>query len=167
MKRNIEIKARASNYTLLADRIKTIADSGPVVILQKDTFFNCQNGRLKLRELSPSEGQLIFYQRADQAGPKESSYVIVGTTEPDALRQSLSLALGVCGFVEKRRLLFMVGNTRIHLDEVYGLGNFLEIEVVLADDETVDAGRAIARDLMLALGISEENLIEGAYVDLL
>jgi len=63
--------------------------------------------------------------------------------------------------------LFLVDRTRIHLDRVEDLGHFLELEVVLSDGETVEAGEAIAHDLMGKLGISSTQLIEGAYVDLL
>jgi predicted adenylyl cyclase CyaB len=165
--RNIEIKARVENPTALFELAATISDSGPVEILQDDTFFHCPNGRLKLRDFSSSQGQLIFYQREDVQGPKESRYFISNTSEPASLRLLLELAFGISGRVRKRRLLFLAGNTRIHLDEVEGLGHFMELEVVLTDGESVEAGQAIARDLMAQLAIPKESLLTGAYVDML
>ncbi len=79
----------------------------------------------------------------------------------------LSNALGVVGRVRKRRRLYLVGNTRIHLDEVEGLGSFLELEVVLSGPQTVAEGEAVARSLMRELGIPRSSLIHGAYLDLI
>ncbi|MEJ2144810.1 MAG: class IV adenylate cyclase, partial [Acidobacteriota bacterium] len=76
-------------------------------------------------------------------------------------------ALGVIGRVRKRRRLYLAGNTRIHLDEVEGLGSFLELEVVLSGSQTVAEGEAVAQSLMRELGIPESDLIQGAYVDLI
>jgi predicted adenylyl cyclase CyaB len=167
MARNVEIKARIESVDSVLLKAAALADKGPVDIVQDDTFFACQNGRLKLRALSPNEGQLVFYRRSDQKGPKESFYLISHTRTPDALRESLSLANGQAGRVRKKRTLFLVGRTRIHLDRVEELGDFLELEVVLSDGESVEAGEAIARDLMEKLGILPDQLVEGAYVDLL
>ena len=167
MARNVEIKARIESIDSVLPRAATLADHGPIEIVQDDTFFICEKGRLKLRVLSPNEGQLIFYQRADHRGPKESFYLISPTSSPDTLRQCLSLAYGQAGRVRKHRTLYLAGRTRIHLDRVEGLGDFLELEVVLHEGETMEAGQAVARDLMQQMGILPDQLIEGAYVDLL
>jgi predicted adenylyl cyclase CyaB len=79
----------------------------------------------------------------------------------------LSAGLGVRGVVRKRRLVYVVGNTRIHLDEVEGLGSFLELEVVLSPGESLEAGVATATELVRKLGIQESDLIQTAYIDLL
>jgi len=165
--RNVEIKARIASVEAIAPRVAALADRGPIEIEQDDTFFVCERGRLKLRALSPSEGQLIFYRRADQTGPKESRFVISPTGSPDTLREALTMAYGAAGRVRKHRTLYLVGRTRVHLDRVGGLGDFLELEVVLAAGESADAGVKEARGLMSALGLRDDQLIEGAYVDLL
>jgi predicted adenylyl cyclase CyaB len=167
MPRNVEIKAHIGSVEALASRAQAIADTGPTEILQDDTFFHCPNGRLKLRAFSESTGELIFYQRPNQTGPKESFYVISKTASPNSLREALSLAYGQAGRVRKHRTLFIAGRTRIHLDRVEGLGDFLELEVVLSDDESPEAGVHTARELLARLGISPQQLIEGAYIDLL
>ncbi|GCC17076.1 hypothetical protein chiPu_0020472 [Chiloscyllium punctatum] len=112
-------------------------------------------------------GQLIFYQRADMDGPKLSDYSISSTTDPDGLTKVLSDALGVKGIVKKERWLYMVGQTRIHVDQVKGLGNFMELEVVLGEDQSLEEGEAIAQKLMDELGIKKEDLLTGAYMELI
>jgi predicted adenylyl cyclase CyaB len=165
--RNVEIKARITSVEALLPRVKTVADRGPFDIRQDDTYFACNSGRLKLRMFSKGEGELIYYRRADQQGPKESFYLRSPTTAPEALRESLTLAYGRTGHVEKQRTLFLAGRTRIHLDRVSGLGHFLELEVVLEENEPFEAGVREADQLLASLGIERSQLIEGGYVDLL
>ena len=118
-------------------------------------------------QVSDNRGELIFYQRADRAGPKESFYLISRTSDPDTLRDVLAASNGVLGRVVKHRTLIMAGRTRIHLDRVRGLGEFLELEVVLKDDEAPSAGIAEAHRIMSQLGVSPGQLIEGAYLDMI
>jgi adenylate cyclase class IV len=167
MPSNVEIKARISDVDALADRVTPLADEGPIAIAQDDTFFRCPTGRLKLRTFSPDHGELIFYRRADAAGPKESFYLRSATSQPEVMRESLTRAYGQAGRVVKQRTLFMVGRTRVHLDDVEGLGSFLELEVVLRDGESPEDGVREAHMLMEQLGVDAADLIEGAYVDLL
>ncbi|SEP07673.1 class IV adenylate cyclase [Aquisalimonas asiatica] len=140
MARNIEIKTRSTSFEEQARIAARIADGPPVLIEQTDTFFHVPRGRLKLREFGNGTGELIQYIRADSSGPKQSTYVRSPTHEPQSLKEALSAALGVRAIVQKRRTLFMVGQTRIHLDEVKGLGRFIELEVVLRPEQTEEEG---------------------------
>jgi predicted adenylyl cyclase CyaB len=167
MARNVEIKARVESLEAILERAATLADEGPLEIQQDDTFFACANGRLKLRELSPDYGELIFYRREDKSGPKESFYVRAVTSDPTTLRECLTLAHGQVGRVLKHRTLFLAGRTRLHVDRVAELGAFLEIEVVLQHDESVESGIREANDLMNRLGIESTQLVEAAYIDLM
>jgi predicted adenylyl cyclase CyaB len=167
MARNIEIKARIENVALVTPKVAAIASEGPLEIAQDDTFFTCDNGRLKLRAFSNDLGELIFYRRENLGGPKESFYLRSPTSSPETLRESLSLAYGQIGRVRKYRTLFLVGRTRVHLDRVEDLGHFLELEVMLVDDESPEQGIREASELMDRLGIQPAQLIEGAYLDLL
>ena len=150
-----------------AGALKSLSDSPLEVIPQDDTFFVIPKGRLKLRVLAPDRAQLVYYERPNQDGPKRSDYFIFNTNDPENLKTALSLALGIRGVVRKTRYLYMVGQTRVHLDDVEGLGQFMELEVVLRDDQSDAEGQAIANDLMKKLGIEPTDLIEGAYMDLL
>jgi predicted adenylyl cyclase CyaB len=167
MPANIEIKARVPDPTALQQRAAALSDTPLELIPQEDTFFNVPHGRLKLRQLAPNRAQLVYYERPDREGPKHSNYFIFETDSPEALKQVLGLALGVRGVVRKVRRLYLVGQTRIHLDDVEGLGTFMELEVVLRPDQTDEDGQAVARALMEQLGIQEPDLLEGAYMDML
>ena len=167
MPTNIEIKARVRNFAALRQRAEALSDTPVQVIPQEDTFFNTLRGRLKLRQLAPQHGQLVYYERTDAAGPKRSDYILADTSAPSALKAALTAALGVRGVVRKTRYLYLVGQTRIHLDEVEGLGQFMELEVVLRPHQTDAEGRSIADDLMEKLGVSKSDLLEGAYMDLI
>ncbi|MGX9900785.1 class IV adenylate cyclase [Arthrobacter sp. SA17] len=135
--------------------------------MQDDTFFSCPNGRLKLRVLSEGHGVLIYYRRADQSGPKPSYYTHSETSDPDGLRAVLIDAYGEIGRVRKHRTVFRVGQTRVHLDRVDGLGDFLELEVSVDDTMDPAAAASEADSLLAALGIEESALVKGAYLDLL
>ena len=167
MPTNIEIKARVDDRDALAPLAAELADHGPELLQQDDTFFHCGNGRLKLRAFPSGRGELIFYRRADDSGPKPSHYQIVPTAEPDQLRAALSAAYGEAGRVRKARILYLIGRTRVHLDRVEGLGDFLELEVVLRDGEAPEHGVAEAHALLGKLGIDSSRLVPTAYVDLL
>ena len=167
MARNIEIKARLADIDATLALARPLADGEPQLIAQDDTFFNAAKGRLKLRAFADGRGELIYYERPDQAGPKTSFYVLSPTASPDTLREALTLAHGQIGRVRKLRTLLLAGRTRIHLDRVEGLGDFMELEVALADDETLENGVAEAHALMARLGIAADQLIDVAYLDLL
>jgi predicted adenylyl cyclase CyaB len=167
MERNVEIKARIESIDSILPVAAALADGPQIDIFQDDTFFSCPHGRLKLRVFSETDGEVIFYQRPDVAGPKESSYIVSPTHSPGTLRKALSLAFGQVGRVRKHRTFLMIGRTRIHLDRVEDLGEFLEIEVVLSEGELVEAGVSIAWELLGKLGVSSEQLVNEAYVDLL
>ena len=167
MPANIEIKARVMDFEILKQAAAQLSETPCQVISQEDTFFNCPHGRLKIRELDTQRGQLIYYQRQDVSGPKHSEYKIHLTDDPDGLKLILAEAFGVRGVVTKTRYLYLVGQTRIHLDDVIGLGKFMELEVVLQPGQTDAEGQTIAEDLMHELGIREADLIEAAYMDMI
>jgi predicted adenylyl cyclase CyaB len=167
MAKNIEIKARINSIQSMIQKLIQLADQGPIDIFQDDTYFVCTNDRLKLREFSQTQGELIFYIRENSYKPKESVYVIAPTSDPCSLRRVLSLAYTQCGRICKNRTLFFIGRTRIHLDRVKGLGDFLEIEVVLAEDESKEAGLNVAYDLINQLTITSDQLIAESYIDML
>lgn len=167
MPKNVEIKARAIDFEAQRVIATALSDTPLETLTQRDTFFNISQGRLKLRVFSNDYGQLILYRRSDQAGPKVSEYQITETADPEGLKQILSDAYGVAGQVNKTRDLYLSGRTRMHFDRVEKLGEFIELEVVLEDDEDLANGELEAEKLMRALNIEPKHLIEVAYADLL
>lgn len=167
MPSNIEIKARARNFAEIRRRAEGLSDAPMEVIPQEDTFFNAPQGRLKLRVLPGDRGQLIYYTRPDQEGPKRSDYHLFHTSDPSELKRVLELAYGIRGVIRKTRYLYLVGQTRIHLDDVEGLGQFVELEVVMGEGDSDAEGQAIAQELMTRLGVEKSDLLEGAYMDLM
>jgi len=172
MARNIEIKARIASVAQLLPHAQAVAGGGaPQLIEQDDTFFTVPQGRLKLRQFADGNAELIHYHRPDTGDAKASDYVRVAVAEPAALREALARACGLRGRVQKRRWLLLAQSgafqTRIHLDQVQDLGDFMDLEVVLQDGQTDDQGAAVAEALMDALGLAEVPRLAGSYLDLL
>src|SRR5918992_6056394 len=133
--RNIEFKARDPQPARTLELALALGVEDRGEIAQRDTYFSqAARGRLKLREQDPGDDELIQYRRADAAGARESEYRRVPVADAPALREALDEALGTLVVVEKRRRLVLHENLRIHIDEVEGLGSFLELEAVAAPD---------------------------------
>ena len=167
---NLEVKALDPDpgSTLAACVLLGATDSGR--LSQRDTYFESSSGRLKLRQdLAAGTAELIFYERPDGGGARPSRYRRLPVGQPDELRELLAAALGVRGVVEKERRLFLFENVRIHLDDVAGLGTFVELEAVLASSEgaaTPDEQDALAR-VSAALCVDRLEPVAGSYIDLL
>lgn len=166
MPRNIEVKARIERIETLLPIARALADGEATLIDQDDTFFSVPHGRLKLRQFADGSAELIHYHRPDVEQAKASDYVRVPVADPAALRDALARGCGIAGHVRKRRWLLLAGATRIHLDRVEGLGDFMELEVVLREDQSDDEGRVIAQQLMQRLGLADAPRLAGAYLDL-
>lgn len=167
MARNIEIKARLANREETESLVRMHADEGPIRIDQEDVFFRVPQGRLKLRRFSDGTGELIQYHRPDGKQARLSTYFRTPTADPDGLQNALERALGVLGVVKKVRQLYLVGQTRVHLDDVHELGHFLELEVVLTDQQSLEKGHSIAQHWSNAFHITEAALVSCAYIDML
>jgi predicted adenylyl cyclase CyaB len=166
MPTNIELKARIRDMRHLRRLAEAMASAPAELIEQVDTFFRVPQGRLKLRQTGPERGELIYYERPDDVAAKPSTYTRAATLQPEELLQALTLALGVRGVVRKQRRLYLVGQTRIHLDTVEGLGEFVELECVLRPGQPPEEGDQIIAELRDCLGILDEDLVAQAYIDL-
>jgi len=167
MPSNIEIKAILKDRVSAEATAAQLSGTGPEVIHQEDVFFRCDGARLKLRILGPERGELIRYERADVADTRCSRYVIARTLDPQILLDILTKTLGRAGVVKKTRTLYIIGQTRVHLDRVEDLGDFLELEVVLRPEQGESEGKNIADALLTSFGIDKQQLLGEAYVDLL
>jgi len=162
--RNIELKARDADP---ARSLQTSLDLGAEDrgwLQQLDTYFNVPRGRLKLRE-QDGAAELIYYERSDDAIERESNYRIVPIYDPEGLKDALGAALGILVAVEKSRRLLLWRNVRIHLDEVPGLGSFIELEAVAEPDGDLSGEYANITALRDALGITDERILAAGYSD--
>jgi homotetrameric cytidine deaminase len=163
---NIELKARDINPEATLARCQALGAEDQGFIKQRDTYFTARTGRLKLREQGDGEHELIAYRRPDDAAATESTYVRAPVTAPRELAEALDAGLGTVDVVLKRRRLLVWEGVRIHLDEVVGLGSFIEFEAVLPDAGSPgEAEEQIAR-LRSELSITDEMLVPVGYVDL-
>jgi adenylate cyclase class IV len=168
MPSNVEIKARVrGDPRSLRRRAAELATEAPLLMRQKDTFFCTPRGRLKLRESEVGPAELIYYERANECGPRPSVYRTVPVADAPLLGSVLAACLGVRGVVSKERELFLARDTRIHLDDVALLGRFVELEVMLSCETELERGRERCRELMEALGVVEEDLVDRSYIDML
>jgi cytidine deaminase len=164
---NVEFKARDLDPEASAARCLALGAVAGGVLDQRDTYFVAGRGRLKLRVAGDGGGELIAYRRPDALETAESRYVLAPVSEPDVLAEALDAALGTVVVVSKRRRLFLWEGVRIHLDEVEGLGSFVEFEAVLPDAGDLAGARAKIARLRSELGISGDRLVVGGYADLM
>lgn len=165
---NIEIKAKCFHPEKVEAFLLSAGAAFVGLDHQKDTYFQVPSGRLKLRQ-GDIENTLIFYNRPDQEGPKQSDFYLSKMTDGTAAGQLLAKALGVKVVVEKSRKIFYLANVKFHLDEVPGLGSFVEIEAGnLADpSKTIDDLKAQCDYFMKAFDIADGDLIHHSYSDML
>lgn len=168
--RNIELKARAGGLAVARATAQRLATEYRGVLRQRDTYFGCPQGRLKLREIDGEPTQLIAYQRSDDRDAKASDYILTEIADASLavqLRSALTAALGVTVVVEKSREVFLHHNVRIHLDDVVGLGSFIEFEAVIGGEIDDAAGHEQLVALQREFGIAPSDLIAVSYSDLL
>lgn len=168
--RNIELKARCGDLAAAHQVARSLSATLLATEQQHDTYFLAAHGRLKLRQrridgvAQPSE--LIGYRRADEARSRASEYTLIPTDHGEALRALLRDALGVVVEVRKERTVYLHDRVRIHLDQVEGLGAFIEFEALV--DATCDDATAHAKldRLHAAFAIAPEQIERGSYADL-
>ena len=164
--KNLEAKFRLANHADAEARATALGYTRRAILNQRDTFFRVSNGKLKLREENGSAA-LIFYRR-DQSGPLMlSNYEIVPVAEPSRTLRMLADALGAIAVVEKMRTLMMRDNVRLHLDTVANLGEFGEIEAVIAEGDSPEQSRAAVDQILAALGVARADLIDVSYFEML
>jgi adenylate cyclase, class 2 len=164
---NIEIKARCPTHQTIREILHARHADFRGTDHQIDTYFKVNHGRLKLRE-GHIENAFIYYEREDQEGPKQSSVTLVPTTPGSPLKALLTQAMGILMVVEKQRDIYFIDNVKFHLDEVTGLGTFVEIEAIDYDG-TIGSERLLAQcQTFLALfNIQPDQMVAGSYSDLL
>jgi homotetrameric cytidine deaminase len=164
--RNLELKARDPEPQRTLELALALGAEDRGEIEQRDTYFARARGRLKLREQTPGDAELIAYERSDGAEPRPSDYRVVPVADPEALRAALDAALGTLVVVAKRRRLLLWDGVRIHLDDVEGLGSHLELEAVAAPGSSLEAELQKVERLRADLRIDDASLVAESYSDL-
>jgi adenylate cyclase class IV len=165
-RRNIELKCRCADLAAVRRRAEQLGATDAGVLHQHDTFFDAPLGRLKLRELGDGRAELISYRRPDTRQARGSDFFVYPVADPAGLRATLQHALPTGGSVRKRRHLLLYRHTRIHLDEVEGLGGFVELETVMSG-QSEDEGHAELEHVAAALALKPEDAVPHPYVELL
>lgn len=166
--KNIELKVKVNSLKATRDLVVVNGAREEGVLYQVDTYFNTKHGRLKFREINDEIFQIIYYNRPDTSESKLSTYKIIPFTKDFSRDMLLSLkeSNGVKIVVEKKRELWIYKNTRIHLDTVKKLGEFVELETVVNNISLSDAKMEHKNVInMLSLGQYEKCI--GSYSDLL
>jgi adenylate cyclase, class 2 len=165
---NVEIKARCPQPGQVKQLLQQAGANFRGTDYQTDTYFNAPNGRLKLRE-GNIENNLIFYTRNNQAGPKSSSFILTAVPDAASLKAALTAAMGVKVVVAKKRDISYIDNVKFHVDEVEGLGHFVEIEAgnMLLPEATRQQLEAQCSHYIQLLGIEPEHLLTHSYSDML
>ncbi|MBA4311294.1 MAG: adenylate cyclase [Chlorobiaceae bacterium] len=162
---NLEIKAHIPNLCSAEKIAIEIGAHKAGVLIQTDTYFNSANGRLKLREFPDKNAELIFYKRDEDSIQRASNYSIYKTIDSSGLKEILTASYGIRAVIEKRRMLYLFGATRVHLDEVKGLGSFIEFEIpIISDDQ---AAREQMNFLIDRFRLLPDQFITKSYIDLM
>jgi predicted adenylyl cyclase CyaB len=166
-RRNLELKARLDSLDTARQIAQRLATEQRRTQVQTDVYFHCRHGRLKLRHIKGSSAQLVSYTRPDQQEISLSRYRLAEVPDAVAVEQALADALGIWLSVRKCREIYMYHNVRIHLDQVEGLGVFLEFEAVLGPTADEPTSQQRLDFLTHQFGIRPESLIEKSYSDML
>ncbi len=164
--KNLEAKFRLLDHAEAEARAAALGYVRRAILNQRDTFFRVASGKLKLREETGS-AVLIFYRRRESASLMLSDYEIVPVADPARWLRILEDALGAIAVVEKVRILMTRDNVRLHLDRVAKLGEFGEIEAVIADGDDPERSRGAVDEILAALGVAPPDLIDVSYFELL
>ena len=164
--RNVELKSRDPDPARTLELALKLGATDEGEIEQRDTYFGGARARVKLREQTPGEDELIAYRRPDDDEARVSEYLRVPVPDAAALKEALDTAYGTKVVVVKRRRLLLWESVRIHLDEVEGLGSYMELEGLVDGDEDGPARERVER-LRKELEIDAANLVAGSYSDLL
>lgn len=162
-RRNVELKAIDESPERSLECCLSLGARDHGELEQRDTYFEVSSGGLKLREQRGAVAQLIGFEREDLPQERESRYRLIDVRDGDALRAALTDALGVRVVVVKRRRLFIWRSVRIHLDDVEGLGTFIELEAVAAAQSDLVYEHGLVSELRARFAITDERLVSVGY----
>lgn len=165
--KNIELKIVLPNSKAVIRNLKNIKAQFIEKLNQTDTYFNCQSGRLKLREANSKKFELVYYRRPDIKKSKVSDYQVlsINKNQLEGIKYIFSQAYGERVIVKKERNLWLYKNTRIHIDKVKNLGNYLELETVIK--KGLLSAKKEHKEIIDLLRINNAKKVDVSYSDLL
>jgi predicted adenylyl cyclase CyaB len=169
MPTNLEFKCRISSCeeaVLLLERNGLLEGSERLDLHQRDLFYFCPVGRLKLRLENETSAQLVYYRRVLKNGEGLSDYLVTNVEAWESLHQSLTAAYGLQGELIKWRQAFVTQEARFHFDQVEGLGSFFEIEAFLPDTNAKKRATALVRKVQALLDPDKTQILNLPYLDL-
>lgn len=165
-KRLLELKARYEDLGKARALLQGAEHVG--TFRQVDTYFSLGERRLKLRTFEgQADGQLVYYERPDQGGVKESRVLLAALPDGRAVLEILRRAFPVKAEIRKTREVYRLQGVQVHLDVVQGLGRYLEFEQTVTDDTDLEEGRKRLEELRGYFQIPEEDVMASSYSDLL
>ncbi len=164
---NVEIKAHCHYPDQIREYLKNNDAEFKGIDDQTDTYFNVAFGRLKLRE-GTIENNLIFYERENKAGPKNSNFQLVKVRDAKGLKEVLIKSTGIKMIVKKKREIWFIGNVKFHIDEIPELGWFVEIEAGnLLSNVSKEKLQEQCDFYLMEFKIKTEDVIAESYSDML
>ncbi len=165
--KNLEIKSKCSDHSAAVSALRKLNAKYNGILKQRDVYFKVSPGRLKLRSINRVEHQLIYYRRPDRKSARYSNYFLEKIRYPVETEKLLGDSLGKLITVNKKRVLYIYENVRIHLDTIRGLGKFIEIEVVCRTANETKMAASKMQMLTKALGIKQKDRVSESYSDIL
>lgn len=162
---NLELKAKIKSTSTFSQIAQQIGAKYNTTMLQEDIYFYSTKGRLKLRSINGDKAELIFYERDENTNSRLSEYQIYPVADKDLMKKILQLAYGIRVVVKKQRILFIYKNSRIHIDKVDKLGDFIEFEVILGKPD--NDGQELMKFLIDKFSDQFLYIIQDSYSDLL
>jgi len=150
---NLELKLKVDSHLKYIYLLKKANAENKGVLKQKDIYYRWKKGLLKLR-IEGDSATLIKYVRAEK-GKRWSNFDLMRLTGENPEKYFDDL-LTVEAVVEKKRKLYFWNNTRVHLDEVKGLGKFLELETLFISTRADMEKRFTDTIAMLGLDLSKQ-----------
>ena len=165
--KNFEFKAKVENLEKYESKLLTLNPIYQGLDHQIDTYFNVQKGRLKLRE-GNIENTLINYDRENILGSKQSKIILYKHESNIALKNILTLQLGVKVIVDKKREIYFIDNVKFHFDIVENLGTFIEVEAIdMKEEFTIEELKVQCDYYFKFFELKDINLIDKSYSDLI
>jgi predicted adenylyl cyclase CyaB len=165
MPQNLELKARISSISDAIRAARSFHMRPMGILQQRDVYYNVPHGRLKLRIINTCGAELIYYNRPNKKDHRYSDYCILPVSNPKLTNAFCTAVFSQKVVVTKKRRLYLYKNSRIHLDDVNGLGEFIEFEVLVKYGKR--QAQILLNFLSAQFGIKRSTTIAASYSDLL